>query len=100
MLVDETEHVLRVGAAPSLPPDYVREADRVEIGPEAGSCGTAAYFATPVVVAGHPDRLPLGRSTARSRRRTAFAACWSTPIMASSGDRVLGTFAVYYANAE
>jgi diguanylate cyclase (GGDEF)-like protein/PAS domain S-box-containing protein len=94
MLVDEAEHVLRIGAAPSLPPDYVRESDRVEIGPIAGSCGSAAYYGATVVV----EDIETDERWAEIRDvATAYGlrACWSTPVMASSGDRVLGTFAVY-----
>ena len=95
MLVDEEEHVLRVGAAPSLPADYARATDGIPIGPSTGSCGSAAHFGTRIVVesiatdprwADYRD-LALGHG---------LEACWSTPIMASSGDRVLGTFAVYH----
>ena len=39
---------LRHGAAPSLPPPYTAAIDGAEIGPCAGSCGTAAYLGEPV----------------------------------------------------
>ena len=38
------------GAAPSLPGPYVEAIDGSEIGPVAGSCGTAAYLGRPVYV--------------------------------------------------
>src|SRR5690348_10778169 len=38
------------GAAPSLPRPYVDAINGSEIGPSAGSCGTAAYFGRPVYV--------------------------------------------------
>jgi diguanylate cyclase (GGDEF)-like protein len=81
-------------ASPSLPPEYCQAIDGLPIGPNAGSCGTAAYFANPVTVTdiAHDPRwanyrglvLPLG-----------FTACWSSPIRDARG-RVLGTFAFYY----
>ncbi|MGA8136302.1 MAG: EAL domain-containing protein [Pseudomonas gingeri] len=81
-------------AAPSLPEHYSNALDGLRIGPQVGSCGTAAFSGEPVVVADiahHPfwegfrDKvIPLG-----------LKACWSTPIKSSSG-RVLGTFAFYY----
>ena len=38
------------GAAPSLPQSYRDAIDGSEIGPKAGSCGTAAYLGRPVYV--------------------------------------------------
>ncbi len=95
MLVDEDEGVLRVGAGPSLPLEFARACDRIAIGPLSGSCGTAAHFATTVVAAdiATDPRWEPWRDLALDE---GLRACWSTPIMASSGDRVLGTFAVYH----
>jgi signal transduction histidine kinase len=94
LLLDEGGHRLRHGAAPSLPPDYVCTLDGSEIGPEAGSCGTAAFLRKTVIVediATHPAwvryrdlALPHG-----------LLACWSTPIF-SPEQQLLGTFAMYY----
>jgi diguanylate cyclase (GGDEF)-like protein/PAS domain S-box-containing protein len=95
MLVDEDEHVLRLGAAPNLPGPYARACDRVAIGPASGACGTAAHLGAQVVVAdvSTDPRCEGWRDLAQEH---GLLACWSTPIMASSGDRVLGTFAVYH----
>ena len=94
MLVDEAERVLRTGAAPSLPPDFTRAVDRVAIGPSSGSCGTAAHFGTPIVVEDiRTDARWDGYQDLAEEH--GLRSCWSTPVMASSGDRVLGTFAVY-----
>ncbi|HUC86335.1 MAG TPA: MEDS domain-containing protein, partial [Candidatus Acidoferrales bacterium] len=43
LLIDEEGVHLRHGAAPNLPPEYIAAIDGGTIGPEAGSCGTAAY---------------------------------------------------------
>lgn len=87
---DRIRHI----AAPHLPPEYIEAIDGAQIGPQAGSCGTAAYTRTPVIVddiATHPSwtayrdlALPHG-----------LRACWSTPILAPDG-QVLATFAIYY----
>src|SRR5712671_2283917 len=50
LLVDPSTNRLRHGAAPSLPSTYTEAVDGVVIGPCAGSCGTAAYRAQPVIV--------------------------------------------------
>jgi signal transduction histidine kinase/ActR/RegA family two-component response regulator len=94
LLLDRERRCLRYGAAPSLPAEFSRAIDGEPIGPEAGSCGTAAYLGERVVVeniAVHPYwttykavALPHG-----------LRACWSSPIFAATRE-VLGTFAMYY----
>lgn len=57
LLFDEAHATLHHGAAPSLPREYVRLIDGASIGPEAGSCGAAAFRRERVVVediATHP----------------------------------------------
>ncbi|HEU4723635.1 MAG TPA: ATP-binding protein [Gemmatimonadaceae bacterium] len=94
LLVDDDGVSLRHGAAPSLPAEYCRAIDGLPMGPQMGSCGTAAYRRERVIVrdiATDPLWAPF-RILALSH---GLAACWSTPIL-DSGGRVLGTFAMYY----
>jgi PAS domain S-box-containing protein len=94
LLLDAAAGVIRHGAAPSLPPEYVRVLDGSAIGPEAGSCGRAAYLAERIVVediATHPHWVPYRHLALPHGLR----ACWSSPIFSRSHE-VLGTFAVYY----
>lgn len=82
------------GAAPSLDEEYNRLVDGVPIGPNAGSCGTAAYTGDMVIVediASDPKWEGIRETAARHNLRS----CWSKPILSRSGD-VLGTFALYY----
>jgi PAS domain S-box-containing protein len=100
MLLDAGGRRIRMGAAPSLPAAFAEGLDGLEIGPNAGSCGAAAYRRERVIaedIATHPNwadyrhlALPHG-----------LAACWSSPILApppaeSLGGEVLGTFAIYH----
>src|SRR5262249_35010875 len=39
LLLDADENILRHGAAPSLPREYIHAIDGIAIGPTAGSCG-------------------------------------------------------------
>lgn len=94
LLLDSDGKHLRHGAAPSLPQPYVDAINGAEIGPCAGSCGTAAYRATPVFVADIASD-PLWAEYKAVALPHGLRACWSTPIMAS-GRRVLGTFAMYH----
>jgi diguanylate cyclase (GGDEF)-like protein/PAS domain S-box-containing protein len=95
MLVDDNEQVLRSGAGPSLPSEYLRAVNRVPIGPMQGSCGTAAHEGVSVIVE-DVDTDPRWADYRAVAEPFGLRACWSTPVFASSGDRVLGTFAVYY----
>jgi PAS domain S-box-containing protein len=94
LLLDEDGQHVRHGAAPSLPPPYIKAIDGLSIGPKAGSCGTAMYRREPVVVT---DILqdPLWEAYRSVAEPFGFRACWSTPILAHSG-KALGSFAMYY----
>ena len=92
-LDEEGKHIAHA-MGPSLPDFYTSALVGLEIGPAAGSCGTAAYAAQRVVVediATHPYWEPY-RALAL---QAGLASCWSQPIISSSG-KVLGTFAIYY----
>ena len=95
MLLDEGGKHLRHGAAPSLPADYTRHIDGMEVGPLMGSCGAAAHTRQPVAVAdiATDPRWDVGRELAVAH---GFRACWSMPILSTQG-RLLGTFAQYYS---
>jgi PAS domain S-box-containing protein len=82
------------GAAPHLPDAYCRCIDGSSIGPQVGSCGTAAWRGERVVVADIASD-PLWQQHAALALPHGLRACWSTPVLARDG-LVLGTFAVYY----
>lgn len=84
---------LRHGAAPRLPKSYLQAIDGVHIGPSAGSCGTAAYTKTTVIVEDIASD-PLWQDYRGLALPLGLRACWSVPIL-SEGGRVLGTFAMY-----
>ncbi|WP_300438722.1 PAS domain S-box protein [Zoogloea sp.] len=84
---------LRHGAAPSLPEGYIRAIDGVAIGEGVGSCGTAAWRGTPVVVEDISTD-PLWVPYRALAEANGLVACWSSPILSREG-RVLGTFALY-----
>ena len=86
---------LRHGGAPSLPKAYTAAIDGAAIGPRAGSCGTAAYRRTQVVVADIATD-PLWADYRELALPHGLRACWSTPIFSSEG-KVIATFAMYYS---
>ncbi len=82
-------------AGPSLPKGWRQEMEKLPIGPCAGSCGTAAYRASPVIVSDIASdplwEVPEHRAAALSH---GLRASWSNPILSSEG-KVLGTFCIY-----
>ncbi len=92
LLTPDGRHLVN-GAAPNLHPAYCALVDGIEIGPAAGSCGTAVWRGEPVVV---PDieTDPLWAEYKALVTPFGFRACWSSPILSYQG-KVLGTFALY-----
>ncbi|MFC5496829.1 GAF domain-containing protein [Caenimonas terrae] len=93
LLLDQ-EGLLRNGASPNLPADYLHAIDRLKPDPAVGTCAAAAATGEPVMTPNfyNDDRwselrhwpLVLG-----------FFGAWSMPIKAADG-RVLGTFGTYF----
>ncbi len=94
LLLDADGIHLRHGAAPSLPPAYSAAIDGSEIGPCAGSCGTAAFLGAAVFVSDIATD-PLWADYKQVALPHGLRACWSTPIL-TRGRKVLGTFAMYH----
>jgi PAS domain S-box-containing protein len=83
-------------AGPSLPKEWAQQMENLPIGPCAGSCGTATYRGSPVIVSNiATDPLwdvPEHRTSALQH---GLRASWSNPVLSSAG-KVLGTFCMYY----
>ena len=93
LLADDGKHLLH-GAAPSLPPPYNGAINGIEIGPDVGSCGTAAYHNMTVSVFDIAND-PRWANFRELALHHGLRACWSTPIHGSDG-KIIGTFANYY----
>jgi PAS domain S-box-containing protein len=87
---------LNVVAAPNLPNDWIEQMEKLPIGPCAGSCGTAAFRGSPVIVSDiATDSLwdvPEHRAAALQH---GLRASWSNPVVSPNG-KVLGTFCIYH----
>jgi diguanylate cyclase (GGDEF)-like protein/PAS domain S-box-containing protein len=79
---------------PSLPEDYSRALEGVAIGPDIGSCGSAAFYGKPVLAL-DIDTDPRWQPFKTRPLEVGLRACWSSPIKAKDG-RVIGTFAFYF----
>jgi len=94
ILVLDEQGLLRNGASPNLPTDYLAAIDRLKPNPKVGTCAAAAATGnsvmTPSFLADEKwaelRHLPLA---------LGFAGAWSMPIKSVSG-RVLGTFGTYF----
>ncbi len=93
LIADKEGTHLHHGAAPRLPDEYNKAIDGIAVGPEVGSCGTAAFTKKTVVVTNiSTDCRWVNYKTLAQQH--GLRACWSVPILSSS-DRLLGTFAFY-----
>src|SRR3982751_1829750 len=92
LLLDGT--TLHHGAAPRLPKAYRDAVDGSQIGPTAGSCGTAAFLGHPIYVSDIAND-PLWENYRDLALPHGLRACWSTPIR-NSEDKLIGTFAIYH----
>ena len=84
---------MRHSGSVRLPAEYIRQMDGLEIGPEACSCGAAAWQKRQIIVS-DIDTHPYWRSVRDIARCFRLAACWSTPGL-SVDQSVLDTLAVY-----
>jgi PAS domain S-box-containing protein len=93
--VDEAQERVYHLSAPRLPVEYCNFIDGSAIGPKAGSCGTAVYHRSQVIVS-DIETDPLWEDYKAIILPYGIKACWSTPIISSHSSRVLATFAIYY----
>jgi two-component system, cell cycle sensor histidine kinase and response regulator CckA len=89
---------LHAASVRSLPAAYNAAIDGLEVGPNEGSCGTAAFSRRAVFVNDIATD-PLWEKYRALALPLGLRACWSTPVLSRRrADRevVLGTFAVYF----
>src|SRR5687768_16998653 len=94
ILVLDEEGVLRNGASPNLPPDYLDAIDRLKPRANLGTCASAAATGQVVVT---PDFTADAKWAELRHLPTSlgFVGAWSMPIKSPDG-RVLGTFGTYF----
>jgi diguanylate cyclase (GGDEF)-like protein len=93
VLLDRESSTLHPGAGPSLPPHWLEAIDGVVIGPNVGSCGSAAWSGELAIsedLSTDPKWTPVREFAASCN----LGHCWSMPIKGADG-LVLGTFALY-----
>ena len=88
------ENLLELAFAPSISSDYLKLLHKLPIGPDVGSCGTAAYLKQRVIVADIASD-PRWAGYAEAALKYNLLACWSQPIVNSEGE-VIATLGFYY----
>jgi hypothetical protein len=94
ILVLDQDGLLRDGASPNLPADYLAAIDRLKPNPNLGTCAAAAATGCVVLT---PD-FQADEKWAELRHlplALGFVGAWSHPIKSSAG-AVLGTFGTYF----
>ncbi|MFN3529035.1 MAG: PAS domain S-box protein [Bacteroidia bacterium] len=81
-------------AAPNLPKGLTETIEGITIGPQAGSCGTAAYHKKTVIVC-DIARDELWKDFKQLANTHGMKACWSHPIFNSKG-QVIAVFDNYF----
>ncbi|MGE5623074.1 MAG: diguanylate cyclase domain-containing protein [Bacillota bacterium] len=80
--------------APSLPATYLAQLGEAAVAPGNGSCGTAAFLGTPVIVTDIAND-PLWTTRRDLALAHGLKACTSWPIFGKH-KKILGTFALYF----
>jgi signal transduction histidine kinase len=94
LLLDLDGRHVHVGAGPRMPGAYMQALEGAEIGPTAGSCGTA-MFDDRLVIVDNIATHPLWAHYRELALPYGLKACWSAPIHAADHG-VIGSFAMYY----
>src|SRR5271170_1372342 len=94
LLLDEEGKRLLEGSGGSLPAAYMQAVNGLEIGPEVGACGSAAFSNETTIIEdiANDHRFGAAKDFVMS---FGLRACWSVPIR-DSKQKVLGTFAMYH----
>lgn len=94
ILVLDRDGLLRNGASPNLPADYLQAIDRLKPDAKVGTCAAAAATGEIVTT---PDFYEDSRWPELRHLPLAlgFVGAWSMPIKSDTG-RVLGTFGSYF----
>jgi len=99
LLMDPDGTRLWPTAGPRVPAGWAQAISPLEVAPDMGSCGTAAFRKEPVIISDIATDPRWSAAPPEQSREVAISyglrAAWSTPLL-SRGDQVLGTFAIYY----
>jgi formate hydrogenlyase transcriptional activator len=95
-LMDPDGTRLQPGAAPHLPAEFAKAITPFTIGPNRGSCGTAAFTKQRVIISDVSSDPKWPEEIRNVALINGVRAAWSEPLISKDGE-VLGTFCVSYA---
>src|SRR5262245_34990511 len=99
LLTDPDGQRLWPAAGPRVPSGWTQALSPLRIGPDMGSCGTAAFRRELVIISDVESDSRWSGAPSHQSRDVAIShglrASWSKPLLSRSGV-VLGTFALYY----
>ena len=93
LLVNTQGTKLHSGVSVSLPDYFIKAIDGTNIAEGVGSCGTAAFRKSRVIVEDIQTH-PYWAKAKGLAAKAQLAACWSEPIIGAN-KQLLGTFAIY-----
>lgn len=93
MLYNPTLNQLGETVSSSLPTNFIKSMEPVEVSPYGGSCGAAAYLKQPVIVS-DIETNPILEKYRNTAIVHGFRACFSIPLL-SPNKELLGTIALY-----
>lgn len=98
MLFDPALNTLNLAAGSSFSERYQLAMQGVIVGPNVGTCGTAAFHELPII---SEDILtdPRWRDFRSAAVAENLRACWSVPILSLTGE-LLGSFATYHRSVK
>jgi formate hydrogenlyase transcriptional activator len=101
LLADSDGRQLRPVAGPRVPRGWAEAITPLTIGPDIGSCGTAAYLKERVIISDIASDPRWSGAPPSQSRDVALSyglrAAWSEPLI-SKDNELLGTFAMYYGS--
>ncbi|MFN3152473.1 ATP-binding protein [Bremerella sp.] len=93
LLLGEDGRTVQHSSAPNFSKEYTQAVHGLPVGPRSGSCGTAMFRKSRVVVEDIFSD-PLWEGFNDIKNLSGGRACWSTPIF-SGKNEVVGSFAIY-----
>ncbi|MHA4844659.1 PAS domain S-box protein [Flavitalea antarctica] len=97
LTLDDDGVSMRHMSAPKLPKEFIDKINGLHIGPAVGSCGTAMFTKSNVIVSDISTD-PLWADHRDLASAHDLNACWSFPILTAQNE-VLATIAAYYRHA-
>lgn len=93
MLYNPINNQLGKTVSTSLPANFIKSMEPVEVSPYGGACGAAAFLKQPVIVSDIENN-PILEKYRNIAIVHGFRACFSMPLF-SSNKELLGTIALY-----